>query len=141
MTTRRTDILSLRARSELMGRIRGKHTKPELFVRKVLSGLGYRYRIHVKSLPGCPDIVFARKHAVIFVHGCFWHRHHCGLAYVPQTRRAFWQKKFRGNVSRDRKQLGLLKDAGWKTLVVWECELRGVELAARLRRFLGSQPR
>lgn len=132
------DIMSREARSALMRRIRGKNTKPELLVRKILWRLGYRYRIHLKSLPGCPDIVFSGRRAVVFVHGCFWHRHNCGQAYNPKTRRRFWHEKFQGNLVRDRRNLASLKTAGWRSLVVWECETsRSEKLAARLQKFLG----
>jgi DNA mismatch endonuclease (patch repair protein) len=132
------DIMSREARSALMGRIRGKNTKPELLVRQILWRLGYRYRIHLKSLPGCPDIVLSGRRAVVFVHGCFWHRHNCGQAYNPKTRRRFWYDKFQGNLVRDRRNLASLKTAGWRSLVVWECQTkRSEKLAARLQKFLG----
>jgi DNA mismatch endonuclease, patch repair protein len=89
------DVLSLSARSELMGRIKGTNTRPEMAVRRLLHKLGYRYRLHERKLPGRPDIVFAAKHAVIFVHGCFWHRHNCSHAYTPKSRTEFWQAKFK----------------------------------------------
>lgn len=133
------DIMSKDARSSLMGRIRGKNTKPELIVRRVLWRLGYRYRINKRSLPGCPDIVLKGRKSVIFVHGCFWHRHSCGRAYNPKTRPRFWHTKFQENLARDRRNLAALKAAGWRILVVWECEIdRPQKLAARLKRFLGQ---
>ena len=132
------DIMSKEARSALMGRIRGKDTKPELLVRRILSQLGYRYRLHQAALPGCPDIVFAGRKAVIFVNGCFWHRHNCGRAYSPKTRRQFWNQKFQGNVARDRRNVSKLTREGWRSLVVWECQIgRSEKVAVRVQRFLG----
>src|SRR5580704_5522506 len=128
------------ARSALMSRIRGRNTKPELAVRSLLHKMGFRFRLHDRSLPGCPDVVFGRRKSVIFVHGCFWHRHNCGKAYLPKTRRAFWRKKFLGNVTRDKRNLLKLKAEGWKTMVIWECEIRhSSHLVKRLLRFLGGR--
>src|SRR3984957_9961917 len=107
------DIMSKQKRSALMSRIKAKDTEPELIVRRLLHSLGFRYRLHLKSLPGRPDIVLPGKHAVILVHGCFWHRHHCGLAYVPKTRRAFWQAKFDRNVERDKRVQRDLRRSCW----------------------------
>jgi len=107
-----------------MSRIRGKNTKPELAVRSMLHRLGYRFRIADKTLPGKPDIVLPRYGAVIFVHGCFWHRHpECKYAYMPKSKIEFWSKKFEANVLRDKNNLSLLKKAGWLPIVVWECEI------------------
>src|SRR5215472_9134020 len=118
------DLLSKQKRSWNMSRIRGANTKPELIVRSLLHRMGFRFRLHVRALPGCPDIVLARWNCVVLVHGCFWHRHRgCKLAYTPKSRKAFWTKKFEGNISRDKKALAKLKQLGWKALVVWECEL------------------
>jgi DNA mismatch endonuclease (patch repair protein) len=119
-----------------MSRIRAKNTKPELIVRSLIHRLGFRYRLHVRSLPGCPDIVLPRWKSVVFVHGCFWHRHRgCTLAYTPKSRTEFWVSKLEGNASRDRNTTKLLKKQGWKPLVVWECELRDVDkLRRRLNR-------
>jgi len=106
-----------------MSRIRSKDTKPEITVRSALHRLGFRFRLHRRDLPGNPDIVLPRHQAVIFVHGCFWHRHrNCPLAYKPKTRKAFWTSKFDGNVQRDRRNRTALRKAGWKVLVIWECE-------------------
>jgi len=98
--------------------------------------MGFRYRLHVRALPGCPDIVLPRWKSAVLVHGCFWHRHHgCRLAYTPKSRKAFWTKKFQGNVNRDKKASTLLRRLGWRVFVVWECELQNRErLARRLRR-------
>jgi DNA mismatch endonuclease, patch repair protein len=131
------DIMSPDRRSALMGRIRGTDTRPELLLRKMLHRLGYRYRLHQRELPGRPDIVFRSRQSVIFVHGCFWHRHGCGRGYVPKSRRAFWRKKFERNVQRDQENQSRLAAEGWRVLVIWECELDNPKLEARLRRFLG----
>lgn len=106
-----------------MSRIRSKDTKPELIVRSMLHRMGYRFRLHRKGLPGKPDIVLPRHKTVIFVHGCYWHRHPgCKYAYHPKSRVDFWEKKFRENVERDTKARAALEALGWRVLVVWECE-------------------
>jgi len=106
-----------------MSRIRYKDTKPELTVRSILHKMGYRFRLHVKSMPGCPDIVLPKYRMVIFVHGCFWHRHPgCKYAYIPKSRQAFWKKKFEMNDKRHKKVIKDLDKIGWKTFVIWECE-------------------
>lgn len=108
-----------------MSRIRGKNTKPELAARSMLHRLGYRFRIADKSLPGKPDIVLPRYRAVVFVHGCFWHRHpKCKYAYTPKSRCEFWSQKFKANILRDETNFSLLKEAGWLPIVVWECEIK-----------------
>ena len=112
-------------RSRNMAAIRGKDTAPELAVRKMLHGMGLRFRLHRKDLPGRPDIVLPRHRTVVFVHGCFWHRHEsCRFTTTPKTRREFWQAKFDGNVARDSRNQADLVELGWRVLVVWECELR-----------------
>jgi DNA mismatch endonuclease (patch repair protein) len=119
------DTLPPGQRSWNMSRIRGKNTKPELAVRSMLHRLGYRFRIADKKLPGKPDIVLPKYRAVVFVHGCFWHRHTgCKYAYTPKTRCEFWSQKFEANVLRDETNLSLLKTAGWLPIVVWECEIK-----------------
>ena len=134
-----TDMLTRHDRSVLMGRIRSRDTRPELFIRRSLHAMGYRYRTHVRGLPGRPDLVFTKRHSVIFVHGCFWHRHGCANTYTPKTREEFWQRKFAGNVRRDRRDQSLLAQAGWRILVVWECEIRRDEtILDRTTTFLGS---
>ena len=127
-------------RSELMRRVRRANTKPELRVRRLLYALGYRYRLHRSDLPGSPDIVFPSRHKVIFVHGCFWHRHHgCRYATTPKTRSDFWKEKFRQNVERDSRNLENLRELGWDPLVLWQCELKDESrLEARLLSFLGT---
>ncbi|WP_279595757.1 very short patch repair endonuclease [Methylobacterium sp. J-090] len=113
------------SRSALMGRIKGKDTKPEMIVRRLAHRLGYRFRLHRRDLPGSPDLVFPSRRKVVFVHGCFWHRHPgCRRASTPSTRRTFWQAKFDRNVERDIRQEIELMAAGWEVLVIWECETR-----------------
>ena len=121
-----------------MARIRGVDTKPELTVRRALHARGYRYRTHVRDLPGRPDLVFAKRHVAVFVHGCFWHRHGCRKTTSPKSRRDYWEAKFAANVERDRRnELRLLRD-GWRIFVAWECEIEKDEtLMARLVTFLG----
>lgn len=129
-------------RSALMSRIRGQDTGPETAVRRLLYTMGYRFRLHARDLPGRPDIVFRSRHVAIFVHGCFWHRHDCGLAYNPKTRREFWQRKFDGNVRRDRRAKEELEAAGWRVIIVWECQLDDLPaLAGRLAKHLGPPGR
>lgn len=122
------DRLSPSARSANMARVRGKNTRPELLVRKQLHRLGYRFRLHRKSLPGKPDIVLPRHRLALFIHGCFWHRHEgCRRATLPQTRPEFWRAKFQATVQRDIRQRAALEASGWRVAVIWECETRNVE--------------
>lgn len=123
-------------RSDIMRSVRSSDTKPELLVRKVLHFLGLRFRLHQKKLPGSPDIVLARFKTVIFVHGCFWHRHPgCRYATTPKTRQDFWLPKFAANVERDARKEAQLEELGWRVLTVWECETRDLQsLEQRLRR-------
>jgi DNA mismatch endonuclease, patch repair protein len=132
------DVLTPAQRSFNMSRIRGKDTTPELTVRRMVHGMGFRYRLHVARLAGKPDLVFAGRRKVIFVHGCYWHMHSCRWGRVkPKTNAEFWQEKRRSNVRRDRRNLRELAAEGWVVLVVWECELREPDILARtLRRFL-----
>lgn len=134
------DTLSSAERSRRMSAIRHKNTQPELVVRKIISGIGYRYRLNVATLPGKPDLVFRSRNRIIFVHGCFWHRHpskKCALARLPKSKLDFWLPKLSGNAERDRRNLRLLRKMGWKVLVVWECQLRDKErLKNTLRSFL-----
>lgn len=128
-----TDVVDSQTRSRMMAGIRSKDTKPELLVRRYLHAAGFRFRLNVRTLPGTPDLVLARWRTVIFVHGCFWHRHaDCTLAYTPKSRQAFWLEKFEKNVARDTKAISALKDAGWNVIVVWECSLRGARQEAVL---------
>ncbi|MEA3429115.1 MAG: DNA mismatch endonuclease Vsr [Thermodesulfobacteriota bacterium] len=119
------DIISEEKRSWNMSRIRGKDTKPEITVRSMLHRMGYRFRLHRKDLPGKPDIVLPKYNTVIFVHGCFWHRHKgCKYAYTPKSRAKFWKDKFAGTVKRDKLHLKQLKENGWEVFIVWECETK-----------------
>ncbi len=122
---RTTDVLTPEQRRLVMSRIRGKDTKPEMLMRRGLHGRGLRYRLHGKSIPGKPDIVFPKYRTVVFVHGCFWHGHGCSLFKWPKTRAAFWKNKINRNMERDREALSALKADGWRVLVVWECALKG----------------
>jgi DNA mismatch endonuclease (patch repair protein) len=122
------DTISKKHRSWNMARIRAKNTKPELKVRSILHRSGYRFRLHVQELPGCPDIVLPKWKTIVFVNGCFWHRHKgCKFAYSPKTRQAFWQKKFRENVKRDARKALALAALGWRVETVWECEIANPE--------------
>jgi len=127
-------------RSEVMARVRSKDTRPELFVRRLVFAMGYRYRLHAKGLPGCPDLVFSSRQKVIFVHGCFWHRHeNCALARMPKSRLGFWRPKLEGNKRRDVKNMKRLAREGWKVLTIWECQLNdSVRLQTTIRRFLDA---
>ena len=121
-----------------MGLVRGKDTRPELTVRRVAHGLGFRFRLHVSRLPGHPDLVFPGRRKVILVHGCFWHRHRrCKKSTTPKSRVRTWQRKFEDNIRRDTKIISELRKAGWDTLVIWECETRrSAKLRSRIRTFL-----
>ncbi len=134
------DTLCPAQRSERMSRISGKNTGPELVIRRLVHKLGYRFRLHRKSLPGTPDLVFPRLRSVIFVHGCFWHRHpdpKCALARLPKSRLGFWEPKLTANRERDEHNQKTLSAAGWRILVVWECDLSDKEqLENRIKGFL-----
>lgn len=136
------DTLTPKQRSERMSRVRAKDTKPEMMVRRLVHSMGYRYRLHVAALPGRPDLVFPGRKAVVFVHGCFWHRHTgCKLARLPKSRLDFWAPKLEANRQRDTAVLRSLRKSGWRVLVVWECQTKQPEaLAHRLRRFLDRVP-
>ncbi|SDL54722.1 T/G mismatch-specific endonuclease [Franzmannia pantelleriensis] len=116
------DVVNCTTRSRMMRGIRGRDTKPELFLRRYLHSLGYRFRLHRQDLPGSPDLVLPRYRLALFVHGCFWHRHAgCFYTTIPKTRQAFWEEKFHGNVRRDNRAYIDLHHLGWRVLVVWEC--------------------
>ena len=121
-----------------MAAVRSRDTTPEKFVRSLLHRLGYRFRLHRKDLPGCPDIVLPRHRAVVFVHGCFWHAHRCKAGdRLPATNTEFWRNKRNENVIRDRAAIGRLRRLGWRILVVWECETNdAVAIAGKVKRFL-----
>ncbi|KAA1054426.1 very short patch repair endonuclease [Azospirillum brasilense] len=138
------DIVDRQTRSKIMASVGQKDTGAELLLRKALHKTGLRYKLHVRSLPGSPDLVFPRFHAVVFVHGCYWHSHGCYRSTVPKSRREFWTEKFRTNRSRDEKNTQALLEKGWRVLVVWECALLGRnalpldEVTDGVRRWLDS---
>ena len=120
-------------RSRNMSAIKSKNTKPEIAVRKLLHSMGYRFRLHRKDLPGSPDIVLPKYKTAIFVHGCFWHRHrNCKYATTPKTRKEFWENKFRANVKRDLEIQEKIKIMGWKSVVIWECEVKNKSFLTKI---------
>ncbi|WP_037070808.1 MULTISPECIES: very short patch repair endonuclease [Rhizobium] len=137
-----TDTLDAKARSERMSRIRGKDSKPELVVRRLAHGMGFRYRLHRKDVPGSPDLVFGSRKKVIFVHGCFWHRHgdsSCKLARLPKSRLDFWLPKLERNAARDAENSAHLEALGWDEMIVWECQVTKANLPIlreNIRKFL-----
>jgi len=135
------DTLSKSERSERMGRVRSKNTRPEMVLRRLVHNMGYRYRLHVRTLPGSPDLVFPRRLAVIFMHGCFWHRHgRCPLTRLPKSRVAFWREKLEGNRMRDQRNQRRLRQLGWRVMVIWECQLSDVDkVSNRVKRFLEKE--
>jgi DNA mismatch endonuclease (patch repair protein) len=120
-----TDVVDTATRSRMMSGIRSKNTKPELLVRSGLHNLGYRYRLHYNQLPGKPDILLPKHKAIILVNGCFWHGHECHLFKWPKTRETFWQEKIQSTRQRDRTNMKIYRELGWRVLVVWECALKG----------------
>ena len=140
------DVHSPEQRRFNMSRIQGKDTRPEMMVRGWLWANGCRYRLHRKDLPGKPDIVLPKYRAVIFVHGCFWHRHGCRSTTTPESRRDFWLAKFSENVSRDKRNIAALLEQSWRVMVIWECSLRGKNatpelVAEQIVDFLNSETR
>ncbi len=133
------DKLSPELRSRNMARIGSKDTKPEMKVRRLVHAMGYRYRLHVKELPGKPDLVFSSRKKVIYVHGCFWHQHKgCREGKVPTSRESYWLPKLTRNVGRDRKHIRRLKRLGWEVLTLWECQLGdSKEVERKVRAYLG----
>jgi len=136
-----TDVLTPEQRRKCMASIKGRDTKPEVIVRKMAHALGYRYSLHRKDLPGKPDLVFSRFKKVIFVHGCFWHKHRCRYGRVqPKTNAAFWSSKLESNRLRDLKNRKMLKKMGWGTLIVWECwtndQNKSTQLEKRIKLYL-----
>ena len=136
------DSVTRQRRSEIMSRVRAKGTRPEMAVRRLVHSLGYRYRLHSSQLPGRPDLVFAGRRKVIFVHGCFWHRHpHCHLARIPKSRIDFWRAKLDGNRQRDLLQQRELEELGWRLLVLWECQVGDLNsVTERVTAFLEDRP-
>lgn len=134
------DTVNPTQRSAIMRRVRSKNTAPEIFVRQLIYGMGYRYRLHRADLPGKPDLVFANKKKVIFVHGCFWHAHpDCKRARIPATNRDYWIEKISRNKIRDQMQLAKLYSDGWDSLIIWECELNQIDqLQIKIREFLNG---
>lgn len=136
------DIVDAATRSRFMSGIRGTNTRPEILIRSLLHGMGFRYRLHVRSLPGKPDIVLPRYRAVVFIHGCFWHGHDCHLYRIPGTRRDFWLNKVSCNERNDAKAETALKADQWRVAIIWECALRGrcrlrpEDMARSLRKWL-----
>jgi len=132
------DKLTRNERSQRMSLIRSRDTRPELAVRRIVHAMGYRYRLHGEDLPGSPDLVFASRRKVIFVHGCFWHRHAgCRLAQTPQSRLDYWGSKLASNRKRDMRNQRQLRQKGWRLFVVWECQLRNQDrLMGKINRFL-----
>lgn len=119
------DVVDPATRSRMMSGIKGKNTKPELTIRRSLHAKGFRYRLHDSRLPGKPDLVLPKWNAVIFVHGCFWHKHDCHLFKWPSSRKDFWRNKINKNKERDEKAVAALENMGWRVCIVWECALKG----------------
>jgi DNA mismatch endonuclease, patch repair protein len=138
-----TDTLSKDKRSLLMSHVRHKDTKPECIVRSALHKAGFRFRLHNKSLPGTPDIILPKYRTVIFVHGCFWHRHpNCKMATMPKQNADFWKQKFEHNIQRDKQKAHDLEALGWHVVTVWECETKRIEeLSNRLAALLKAPNR
>lgn len=121
------DIVDHQTRSRMMSGIKSRNTRPEVCIRRFLHAQGFRFRLHVSNLPGCPDIVLPKYKLCIFVHGCFWHHHHgCRFATTPKTRQDFWLKKFAANQERDKRVIELLIKEGWRILEIWECGLKSI---------------
>lgn len=133
------DVVTPAVRSRMMSKIRANDTRPEILVRRYLHASGLRFRLHQRSLPGTPDIVLRRYRTVIFVNGCFWHRHGgCRYATTPSTNKLFWEKKFAANVSRDERNVRSLLDGGWSVIVIWECLLRRADKDEVLDHIIGT---
>lgn len=135
------DIFSKEKRSEIMAQIKGKNTKPEIFLRSIVHRMGYRYRLHRRDLPGNPDLTFPKHNKVIFMHGCFWHGHKgCSRSKRPSTNQEFWNEKLYKNLKRDKRNILKLKKMGWSPLIVWSCEIQDTDkLTRKLDRFLSAE--
>ena len=134
-----TDIFSKQKRSEIMSKISGKETKPEILARKFLFANGFRFRKNDKRYPGKPDIVLPKYKTVIFVHGCFWHGHNCPAGKLPETRKEFWEAKINGNIERDKRKKSELEKQGWQVITIWECELKNKKTQERtLKRLIDT---
>lgn len=133
------DTLTVKQRKRCMSRNRGKDTAPEIVVRQLIYSLGYCYRLHRKDLPGCPDMVFSSKKKIIFINGCYWHRHTCKKGRsTPETHQDFWQTKFFRTKQRDKEARKKLKKCGWQILTIWECQIKNVEMLKKMvTEFLG----
>ena len=137
-----TDIVDPVTRGRMMSGIRGRNTAPELMVRSALHRAGLRFRIHQRRLAGTPDIALPKWNAVVFVHGCFWHRHEgCRYAYLPRSNRRFWMAKFRATVARDRRKASALRRSGWRVFTIWECQLTESRLHRVILRITGANER
>ena len=139
-----TDVVDVKTRSRMMSGIKGKNTKPELLIRRGLHQQGFRFRLHDSKLAGKPDLVLKKFNAVIFVHGCFWHRHDCHLFKWPKSRTDFWRKKINKNYDNDQKVIKTLSSLGWRICIVWECSIKGAnkntrEVLARITNWLDSK--
>lgn len=136
------DKISPARRSNNMRHIRSSNTKPEITVRKILYSLGYRYRLHKKDLPGKPDLVFAKRKKIIFIHGCFWHQHNlttCLDSKIPKSNKQYWNQKLKNNAQRDIRNQMALKELGWDILIIWECEIKNdKKLIKRMQKFLSK---
>lgn len=120
-----SDIVSKEKRSQMMAGIKSKNTKPELQIREMLFSNGFRYRLHLKNIPGKPDLVLKKHNVVIFINGCFWHMHNCSLFKMPSTREEFWKNKLLYNKQNDVNNIKLLKQNNWRIIIIWECSLKG----------------
>ena len=132
------DVFTKEKRSRIMSKVKGKDTKPELFVRSLLYKMGYRFRLHRRDLPGNPDIVLPRHKKVIFIHGCFWHGHKaCPRAKRPSSNKMFWEEKLNKNIQRDKRNISGLREMGWDPLIIWTCEIKDhANLRIKLHSFL-----
>jgi DNA mismatch endonuclease (patch repair protein) len=134
-----SDIFPKQKRSDIMSHISGKETKPEILVRKFLFANGFRFRKNVKNLSGKPDIVLPKHKTVIFIHGCFWHGHTCKRGAFPTTNVEFWKTKIDGNIERDERNVSVLGKQGWKVIVIWQCEIKNIELLNKRLKKLPSE--